>query len=78
MLYAVALASLVSILLQSLGSRDLWIQAAGVSFWIVVALPLARYWPVSERILPEYRGGDAWPQPGFSQASRISSSLLDE
>jgi O-antigen ligase len=45
MLYAAALASLVSVLVQSLGSRDLWIQAAGVPFWIVVALPFARYWP---------------------------------
>ncbi|HEX7734743.1 MAG TPA: O-antigen ligase family protein [Ktedonobacteraceae bacterium] len=39
MLYAVALAGLVSVLVQSVGSRDLWIQAVGASFWIVVALP---------------------------------------
>ena len=47
MLYAVALAALFSVLVQSLGSRDLWIQAVGVSFWIVTALPFARCWPHS-------------------------------
>lgn len=43
-LYAAALAALVNTLLQSIGSRDLWIQAVGVSFWIVIALPFARCW----------------------------------
>ena len=45
MLYAVALAALVNMLLQSLGSRDLWIQAASVPFWIMTALPFAGCWP---------------------------------
>lgn len=44
MLYATALATLVSMLLQSLGSRDLWIQSAGIPFWLVIALPFACYW----------------------------------
>lgn len=60
MLYAVALASLVSILIQSLGSRDLWIQSAGVSFWIVLALPLARCWPDNEVSVPKTRRSDGW------------------
>jgi hypothetical protein len=38
---------IVGVLVQSLGSRDLWIQAAGVPFWIVTALPFARCWPHS-------------------------------
>lgn len=45
MLFAAALAALVAMLLQSLGSRDLWIQSVGVSFWLVTALPFARCWP---------------------------------
>ncbi len=49
MLYAAAVASLVNMLFQSVGSRDLWIQAAGVSFWIVIALPFAFCWPVSQK-----------------------------
>lgn len=55
MLYAVALSILVSMLLQSLGSRDLWIQAAGVSFWIVVALPFAHCWYHARTFAPEQR-----------------------
>ena len=43
-LFAVALAILGNLLLQSLLSRDLWIQAAGVPFWIIVSLPFARCW----------------------------------
>jgi murein biosynthesis integral membrane protein MurJ len=48
-LYAAALAALVNALLQSIGSRDLWIQAVGVSFWIVVALPFVRFWSVPQK-----------------------------
>jgi len=60
MLYAVALAALTSMLLQSMGSRDLWIQAAGVPFWLVIALPYTRYWPlpVTEKCVYE-QGGPA-------------------
>ena len=60
MLYAVALGSLLAMLLQSLGSRDLWIQAASVSFWIVVALPFARYWSDSAASFSEFQAGDSW------------------
>ena len=50
MLYAAALAVLADALLQSVGSRDLWIQAVGVSFWIAMALPFVRYWSDPEMI----------------------------
>lgn len=66
LLYAAALASLLSMLVQSLGSRDLWIQAAGVSFWIVMALPLARCWPDRAQALTESQKGDSWPLAGSS------------
>ena len=44
MLYAGGLAALLDVLLQSLLSRDIWIQAVGVSFWMILALPCALYW----------------------------------
>jgi murein biosynthesis integral membrane protein MurJ len=44
LLSAAALAALVSVFLQSLTSRDIWIQAIGMPFWITVALPFAFVW----------------------------------
>ena len=49
MLYGAALACLFTVLLQSLGSRDLWIQAAGTPFWIIIALPFACCWAGKEK-----------------------------
>ncbi|HXR64851.1 MAG TPA: O-antigen ligase family protein [Ktedonobacteraceae bacterium] len=66
MLYAAALASLVTMLLQSLESSDFWIQAVGASFWIVVALPLARCWSGGRRTLFESQDEDACPPSGSS------------
>ncbi|HEY0754893.1 MAG TPA: O-antigen ligase family protein [Ktedonobacteraceae bacterium] len=84
MLYAVALASLISILLQSLGSRDLWIQAASASFWMVVTLPLARCWPGNETILSKSLNGDSSPltesspAPGFFPLCRLRKCVEGE
>ncbi len=63
MLFAAALAALVAMLLQSLGSRDLWIQSVGASFWLVTALPFATCWSTSrpsagER--PEKKASQSW------------------
>lgn len=70
MLCATALASMVSMLLQSVVSRDLWIQAAGASFWIIVSLPFARYWWNSEETLTgEYQGGGTGLQAERSPGS---------
>ncbi len=44
MVYATAFVVLVSVLLQSLETRDLWIQGVGIYFWIVMALPFAFCW----------------------------------
>ena len=49
MLYATALACLLAVLFQSLGSRDLWIQAVGAPFWIIIALPFTCYWTGKEK-----------------------------
>jgi murein biosynthesis integral membrane protein MurJ len=65
LLYAAALAALVSVLLQSFGSRDLWIQAAGLPFWVAIALPFARCWPQSEEMLDKRRE-DERESPGSS------------
>lgn len=78
MLYAVALGSLLGMLLQSLGSRDLWIQAAGVSFWIVVALPFARCWSGSETSFSEFQFGDSWKLPESPLIPDKIPSLPDE
>jgi O-antigen ligase len=84
MLYAAALASLVIMLLQSLESSDFWIQAVGASFWIVVALPLARCWPGGGRILFASRDKDACPpagsspRPGFLPLCQINKCVEGE
>lgn len=46
-LFVVALAILVSVILQLFEVDDLWTQAIGVYFWIIMALPFAYYWEVS-------------------------------
>lgn len=70
LLYAAALASVISIFIQSLGSRDLWIQAAGASFWLVIALPHARCWPENAA----FAGGT---RPGGARLRTQSTSILD-
>ena len=49
MLAAMALAVCVSVFLQSLETRDIWIQGVGIYFWIVMALPFALCWPVPKQ-----------------------------
>lgn len=44
LLFATALSIFVSVLIQSLETTDLWIHSIGLYFWIIVALPFARYW----------------------------------
>jgi murein biosynthesis integral membrane protein MurJ len=84
MLYAAALASLVTMLLQSLESSDFWIQAVGASFWIVVALPLAHYWPGGRRTLFESQDEDACPSsrsspgPGFLSLYQVNKCVEEE
>ena len=66
MLYASALAALVSMLLQSLASRDIWVQAVGISFWIMVALPSAFVWSqsrVTSDCPPKVSRNPEKPQP---------------
>lgn len=48
-LFAVALAVLVSVFLQLFEVDDLWTQAIGVYFWIMMALPFALCWDVPEQ-----------------------------
>ena len=69
MLFAAALAALVALLLQSLGSRDLWIQSVGTSFWLVTALPFARCWPSSGTLVgtePARKEVQPLKSPGIS------------
>jgi putative peptidoglycan lipid II flippase len=47
LLCAAVLASWVGLFLQSLTSRDLWIQAVGTPFWMVAALPFVSVWSLS-------------------------------
>jgi putative peptidoglycan lipid II flippase len=47
-LFGVALAILVSVLLQSLEQDDFWVQAIGIYFWVIMALPFSRCWDSAE------------------------------
>ena len=49
-LYAVALAVLVCVLLQSLDSNDIWNQSIGIYFWIIMALPYALCWSTAKQL----------------------------
>jgi putative peptidoglycan lipid II flippase len=51
-LLAMALAAVVSVVLQSVEANDFWIQAVGIYFWIIVALPFAQYWSHSDQPEP--------------------------
>ncbi len=62
MLYALALAALSNLLLQSFVSRDIWIQQVGIPFWLVAALPFALCWSPSS-----VRGGE-----GVARAPTVS------
>lgn len=44
LLFAVALAALVNVLVQSLDSNDLWDQAISIYIWIILTLPFALCW----------------------------------
>jgi murein biosynthesis integral membrane protein MurJ len=48
-LFVVALSVLVSVFLQLFEVDDLWIQAIGVYFWMVMALPFALCWDEAEQ-----------------------------
>jgi putative peptidoglycan lipid II flippase len=50
-LFAVAIAALVNLLIQSFDSNDFWNQAISVYIWIIMALPFALSWP-------EYQKGE--------------------
>lgn len=84
MLYGVALACVFSVLLQSLGSRDLWIQAAGAPFWIIVALPFACYWTGKGKRIRAFQGGDTCnvsmssPVPDFLPLCQIEEYVEGE
>ena len=48
-LFVVALAILVSVFLQLFEVDDLWTQAIGVYFWVIMALPFASCWGGSKK-----------------------------
>jgi O-antigen ligase len=48
-LYAVAVAVLVSLLIQSFDSNDFWNQAISVYIWVIVVLPFAKCWAAPKK-----------------------------
>ncbi len=48
-LFAVALAVFVNVLIQSLDNNEIWNQAIGIYFWIIMALPFALCWSASKQ-----------------------------
>ena len=44
MLFATALATFLSMIVQSYASSDIWISAIGIYFWIIMALPFVHLW----------------------------------
>jgi murein biosynthesis integral membrane protein MurJ len=49
MLFVVALAILVSVVLQLLEQDDFWVRAIGIYFWVIIALPFSRCWDSVEK-----------------------------
>ncbi len=52
-LFVVAFAILVDVFLQSFDMNDLWTQAIGLYFWIIMALPFISYWSTTEQAIQE-------------------------
>ncbi|HEY6286783.1 MAG TPA: lipid II flippase MurJ, partial [Ktedonobacteraceae bacterium] len=44
MLFAVVIAILVSVIVQSIETNDFWTQAFSIYFWVIIALPFAVCW----------------------------------
>ncbi len=53
MLFVTALAALASIVVQAIESNEIWNQAVGIYFWIVMSLPFALCWSVTQKQPPE-------------------------
>jgi O-antigen ligase len=53
MLFGVALAILVSVLLQSLEQDDFWVQTIGIYFWVIMTIPFSQCWEKAEKALDE-------------------------
>ena len=49
MLFVTALAVLASILVQAFESNEIWNQAVGIYFWIVMSLPFALCWSITQK-----------------------------
>lgn len=53
LLFSVALAILVNVVLQSLEVDDFWTHAIGIYFWVIMALPFSRCWDSVEKASDE-------------------------
>jgi putative peptidoglycan lipid II flippase len=73
-LFVVALSVLVSVFLQLFEVDDLWTQAIGVYFWVIMALPFAPCWSGAENTANAESGICDWPteprMEAIQQASR--------
>ncbi|MBV9229469.1 MAG: O-antigen ligase family protein [Chloroflexi bacterium] len=79
MLFATALAVLISVFLQSLTSSDLWIENFSVYFWIIMTLPFASCWYASKRLVEsdeEVLDDDEETVPRMQAISRAERELL--
>jgi O-antigen ligase len=48
-LFVVGLAVLINMLIECVEVNDLWTQAIGLYFWVIIALPFVRYWTEGEQ-----------------------------
>ena len=60
LLLAIALGTLISILIQGYESNDIWNQGVGIYFFIFMALPFSRYWDKTQ-------GRNSVTQPQFEE-----------
>ncbi|HVB24901.1 MAG TPA: murein biosynthesis integral membrane protein MurJ [Ktedonobacteraceae bacterium] len=67
MLFATALATFLSMFLQSFASTDLWISSVGIYFWLVMILPFVYHWSPQ---IP--------PLPLSQQPSAMENDIADE
>ena len=81
LLFAVALAVLASVFLQSFDSNDFWDQAISIYIWVILVLPFAVYWskpkqPPTEIFIEELDEITVKRMKIVQQAEREQSSLV--
>jgi len=74
--FAMALAVFINMFLQSLDSNEIWNQAVGIYFWIIMVLPFALYWSPFKQTSQDDEDGDEETQPRMPIVRQAERELV--